>query len=211
MQNSELLALLRSGTPGIDFRAPAEYAKGHLPHSINLPILDDEQRREVGRTYRLQGPEAARKLGHKRVSGSLREARIQSWITQLKAAPNTYCYCWRGGERSQIAAAWLAEAGFAPLRVPGGYKALRHLCLATLVQFAEQQACQWQLLGGRTGSGKTDLLKRVPWAIDLEGLANHRGSAFGRQASPQPALASFENALAAGGAKTPTSAACGRG
>lgn len=186
---------LIGATAAIDVRSPAEYAQGHLPGAINLPILDDEERRQVGTTYRNTGSDAAHALGHRLVSGEIRQARIAAWLDALRQHPDAYLYCWRGGARSTIAAQWLAEQGQQPWRVPGGYKAIRALCLETLAVSVPQTA-SWWLLGGRTGSGKTLLLQTLRRAVDLEGLAAHRGSAFGARTTPQPAVATFENTLA---------------
>jgi len=193
--SENLAGLLRRGTAFLDVRAPAEFARGTVPGSVNLPIMDDAERARVGITYKQQGHEAAVRVGHRLVSGDLREARIAGWVAFGRAHPDAWLYCWRGGERSAIAQQWLADAGIRLPRVPGGFKALRHACLDALAR-AVVEPRDWLLIGGRTGSGKTELLRGVANAIDLEGLAMHRGSAFGALEAEQPAPASFENALA---------------
>ncbi len=190
-----LEALLISARPAIDVRAPAEFAQGAMPGAVNLPILDDDERAAVGTTYKNEGPEAARRLGHELVSGDTKQRRIRAWTSFLDKNPDAYLYCWRGGERSGIAAQWLAARGLAPERVPGGYKALRRTCIEAL-KVNEAEARGWWVLAGRTGSGKTLLIHRLSNAVDLEGLAAHRGSAFGAQDVAQPTLATFENQLA---------------
>ncbi len=181
--------------PAIDVRSPGEFAAGHIPGAVNLPILDDHERAQVGTTYRLDGPSAAHALGHQLVSGSVRDTRVASWTAFLQLHPEAYLYCSRGGARSRIAAQWLADQGFTPVRVEGGYKALRQFCLQTL-EVTPETTRDWWLLGGRTGVGKTVLLHQLEPCIDLEDLAEHRGSAFGARPTSQPALTTFENRVA---------------
>jgi tRNA 2-selenouridine synthase len=191
---SELAGLLAAGTPFLDVRAPAEFANGTFPSAVNLPLLDDEERRRVGLTYKSVGHDAAVALGHRLVNGDLRRQRVQGWLSFAETHPDAWIYCWRGGQRSRIAQQWLAEAGVRLPRVPGGFKALRQLGLEILEQAPRRK--QWIVLGGRTGSGKTELLQTLANAIDLEGLARHRGSAFGAREEPQPTPVSFDNLLA---------------
>lgn len=193
--NADLRDLLVRGTPFLDVRAPAEFAKGTLPGAVSLPLLNDAERARVGVTYKQQGHEAAVRVGHRLVSGPIRAARVSAWLDFVRTHPDAWIYCWRGGERSAIAQQWLAEAGVQLPRVPGGFKALRHVCLEALAQAVDDPR-PWRILGGRTGSGKTDLIRALPDAIDLEGLAAHRGSAFGARETEQPTPVSFENLLA---------------
>ena len=186
---------LAARLPAIDVRAPVEFEKGAMPGAVNLPILNDAERSQVGTTYKAHGAEAARRLGFELVSGATRAARIQSWAEALEAQPDAVLYCWRGGERSAIATRWLADAGHLPPRVVGGYKALRQVCLDVL-NVSDSTTRRWWVLAGRTGSGKTDVIRALDGAIDLEGLAAHRGSAFGARDTPQPSPATFENHLA---------------
>jgi tRNA 2-selenouridine synthase len=179
----------------IDVRAPTEYRKGAMPGSLNLPILTDRERHEVGLRYRQAGQDAAIALGERLTAGPRREARVDGWQRQLAACPEAALYCWRGGLRSQRAAQWLADRGLSLRPVPGGYQALRRAALDILQTYLAGVAPA--VLAGRTGVGKTVVLNQTPLSIDLEGLASHRGSAFGARAAPQPAPASFENALAA--------------
>ncbi|MHA7878765.1 MAG: tRNA 2-selenouridine(34) synthase MnmH [Saccharospirillum sp.] len=178
----------------IDVRAPEEFAKGHFPGAINLPLMNDEERHRVGLCYKQQGPTAAVALGHKLVSGEIKAHRIQQWLDAGQSDPdNTLIYCARGGMRSQISQQWLAEAGLTLPLVEGGYKALRHWCLSQLKQL---EGADLLVIAGRTGCGKTRVIERAGNALDLEGIANHRGSAFGRRTTPQPTQANFENQLA---------------
>jgi tRNA 2-selenouridine synthase len=186
--------LLAEGVRFIDVRAPSEFNRGAVPGAINLPILDDDERHEVGSTYKNEGHDAAVALGHRLVSGAVRQARVAAWAEALEAHPEAWIYCWRGGQRSQIAQEWLREAGYDVPRVEGGFKALRQCCLEVLAR--APHALPWLVLAGRTGSGKTVLIRERPDSIDLEGQANHRGSAFGGRSCTQPSPISFENALA---------------
>lgn len=187
-------ALLRAGGGLIDVRAPVEFGKGALPDAVNLPILNDDERAAVGTRYRRRGQQAAVALGEELVSGEVRAARIEAWADFARSHPECALYCARGGLRSRIAQAWLAEAGIAVALVEGGFKSLRRFCLRTIDDAAG--SLRFVVVGGRTGSGKTAVLGHAAASIDLEGLANHRGSAFGERDSPQPPPIGFENALA---------------
>ncbi|MEM7216736.1 MAG: tRNA 2-selenouridine(34) synthase MnmH [Pseudomonadota bacterium] len=192
---ADLRDWLRDGRPIIDVRAPTEFAQGSVTAAVNLPILDDEQRHQVGIRFKSAGQAAAIELGETLVSAELKTARVHAW-TQYSArfplAPAVMC--WRGGLRSGYAVEWLREAGVSAPRIEGGFKRLRHLCLAELDAFADRD--DWLVIGGRTGSGKTSVLGALDGAIDLEGYANHRGSAFGGLPEGQPTPIAFENALA---------------
>ncbi|MDF2595860.1 MAG: selU [Clostridia bacterium] len=182
-------------TPLIDVRAPIEFAKGAFKNAVNLPLMNDEERHVVGICYKEEGNEAAVKLGHQLVSGEIKQARINAWISHLEKYPNSKIYCFRGGLRSQIAQQWIAEAaGKEIVRLEGGYKAFRNYLISQLEP--SQQKSKPILVGGCTGSGKTILLKKLQNAINLEGIANHRGSSFGKQVTPQPTQINFENNLA---------------
>jgi tRNA 2-selenouridine synthase len=178
--------------PLLDVRAPAEFKVGQLPNSVNLPILNDEERTHVGIVYKQQGQETAIAVGHRLVSGEIRSQRLESWSAFCRGNPDAMVMCWRGGQRSGLAQQWLADSGIDIPRVEGGFKALRTACLTTL----DQPKKSWWLISGRTGSAKTVLIQDLDTSIDLEGLANHRGSAFGRRLSPQPTPVTFENTLA---------------
>ena len=191
---SELDQLLARHGPFIDLRAPGEFLTGAVPGAVNLPILSDDERHQVGLTYKETGQAAAIELGNSLVSGPVREERLAAWLSFIEIHPDAWLYCWRGGLRSETAQSWLADAGVSIHRVPGGFKALRRRCLQLLDSAPD--AKPWLVLGGRTGTGKTVVLNEVQGSIDLEGLANHRGSAFGAALSAQPTPVSFENALA---------------
>lgn len=137
---------------------------------------------------------AAVALGHELVADDAKASRVAAWRAFANAHPQALITCWRGGLRSEIAQAWLAETGIELPRVAGGFKALRHFCLDTLQSAAATR--RLVLVGGRTGSGKTRVVRGARAHVDLEAIANHRGSAFGGFPSPQPPPVTFENALA---------------
>jgi len=182
--------LFRTARPLLDVRAPVEFDKGAFPTATNMPILDDEQREKVGICYKEDGSIAAEALGYQLV-GPMQAQRVEAWQHYLHANPDALLYCFRGGKRSKITQAWLKAAGVDIERVPGGYKALRQFLLSVF-----ERIPPITIISGKTGVGKTDLLKRFTNAVDLEGLANHRGSAFGRTRTEQPAQINFENTLA---------------
>lgn len=181
--------------PLMDVRAPIEFSKGAFPRTRNLPLMNDDERQQIGTCYKRKGQQAALDLGHSLVAGTLKTERIAAWADFARKHPDGYLYCFRGGLRSQVAQQWLkAEAGLDYPRVLGGYKAMRNFLIETTTAAIEE--CNFVLVGGLTGSGKTELLAQLENAIDLEGHAHHRGSSFGKHATPQPGQIDFENALA---------------
>jgi len=188
--------LLTNNIPMLDVRAPIEFNKGALPSAVNVPILNDAEREQVGRCYNKQGQEAAIALGHQLVSGDIKAARIAAWANFLRAHPEAVLYCFRGGQRSRLAQQWLTRQGLDIPRIAGGYKAIRRLLVDAMQHFAQPQNIV--IVGGRTGTGKTRVIDALDPALDLEGFANHRGSAFGRHLTPQPCQVDFENRLAIG-------------
>ncbi|ENY70308.1 tRNA 2-selenouridine synthase [Aeromonas diversa CDC 2478-85] len=191
---TDLAALFLEDVPLIDLRAPIEFQEGAFPHAVNLPLMTNEERAQVGTCFKQHGQAAAIALGHSLVCGEVKAERMAAWQTHIAAHPNAVLYCFRGGLRSQTVQQWLAEAGLERPRVAGGYKALRQLLIQTVEQSARED--NWTVLTGMTGSGKTHLLNRVSCAIDLEGHAHHRGSSFGRLPEGQPSPIGFENTLA---------------
>ena len=180
-------------TPFLDVRAPCEFFRGAFPNTINLPLLSDSEREAVGTVYKRDGKSAAIALGHRLVNAEAKDRLLVSWMDYMNTNPNAVLFCQRGGLRSQTVQTWLAEAGCTIVRAQGGYKSLRRHLIDAADQFTSSG--QLMLVAGKTGSGKTHFINSLPCSIDLEGLANHRGSAFGRRVSPQPSQASFENAL----------------
>lgn len=194
MENgTDYRAILSHGTPLIDVRAPGEFHQGALPAAINLPLMDDEERVAVGTCYKQQGAQAALTLGHQLVSGELRASRITGWRNACQRYPEGYLCCARGGQRSHIVQQWLHEAGIDYPLVVGGYKALRQAAIQLTEELIQRPLI---LIGGCTGNGKTQLVCAQAEGIDLEGLAHHRGSSFGRTLQPQAAQATYENQLA---------------
>ncbi len=191
---SDFKRLIIEDVPLIDVRAPIEFEKGAFANAINLPLLNDKEREKVGICYKNEGNEKAVKLGHQLICGDVKEARIVAWEACIQKHPDAVLYCFRGGQRSRISQGWLEQRGYPITRIEGGYKAFRHYLLEELEQMEGRFTPL--LLGGRTGSGKTLLLQQLKEMIDLEGLAKHRGSAFGGFIEPQPAQIDFENNLA---------------
>lgn len=178
----------------IDVRSPSEFAKDHLPGAVNWPVLDDEERHVVGTLYVQTSPLAARKLGAALVS-----RRIAAILeTQVQDKPREWrplVYCWRGGQRSGSLALVLAQIGFRTAQLQGGYKAFRARVRADLDTLPPRFT--YRVLCGRTGSGKTRLLQALREAgaqvLDLEGLAQHRGSILGAMPGlPQPSQKQFD-------------------
>lgn len=190
----QLLPLLAGDTTFIDVRAPIEFAQGHVPGALNRPLMTDEERHKVGLCYKQQGQKAAVALGHKLVSGEVKAQRVRAWLEAAPQPDKTVLYCARGGMRSSISQGWMSAAGLELPLVQGGYKTLRHALMEQNQRFSD--SAELIVVAGRTGSGKTKVIEAVSNAIDLEALANHRGSAFGRHTSAQPSQANFENAVA---------------
>jgi tRNA 2-selenouridine synthase len=186
----------------IDVRSPKEYQHAHIPGAFSLPLFDDEQRAIVGTTYKKQSREDAIKtalpfFGNKMLP---MVQQVEAWVKDFKnnhsqSTPIIYVHCWRGGMRS-AAVAWLLDLyGFKVYQIVGGYKAYRNWVIE---QF--NKTYSMKVVGGYTGSGKTEILKALSdmdqSVIDLEGLAHHKGSAFGALGqAPQPSQEMFENLL----------------
>ena len=180
--------------PLLDVRAPVEFKKGAFPLAENHPLMNDSERHEVGIEYTQVGHDAAVELGEELLNDTVREQRISAWKAFIDAHPDGALYCFRGGMRSKISQQWIHDAtGIAYPRIEGGYKALRSFLIDELDAAATE--VNTIVIGGRTGVGKTILLQQLSNTIDLEGLARHRGSAFGHYAVPQPTQIDFENAL----------------
>ncbi len=186
-------ALLLAGTPLMDVRAPVEFARGAIPGAVNRPLLSDEERHQVGISYKLDGQNAAIKLAAGLIDDTERERRLTQWKTFADAHPKGALYCFRGGLRSRIVQQWLKDVGVKLPLVDGGYKAMRRWIIDTLEALVKHH--RFVLIAGRTGSGKTLLIKQLGRSIDLEGLARHRGSSFGQMLELQPSNIDFENAL----------------
>ncbi|MCX7744361.1 MAG: tRNA 2-selenouridine(34) synthase MnmH [Flavobacteriales bacterium] len=186
--------LLNTSIPLLDVRSEGEYVRGHIPGANNLPLFTDEERAVVGTLYNQIGKDEAFEKGLEivgpKMAQMVRKARKIAGINKDIAL-----YCWRGGMRSQ-SVGWLLEtAGFNVFLLEGGYKAYRRMVLELF-----EQPLPLYVLGGYTGSGKTEILyeikKQGGQIIDLEALAHHKGSAFGALGQPeQPSSEMFENEL----------------
>lgn len=192
-QTADFKAIVLNNRPLIDVRAPIEFEKGRFHHAVNLPLMSDEERHLIGIRYKEKGNEEAIALGESLVSGVIKEERIEAWKQFIAQHPDALLYCFRGGQRSGISQQWLLDAGINITRLKGGYKAFRNFLMEESLRISEE--VKTLIIGGRTGSGKTLLLKHCDNMIDLEGLANHRGSSFGRFVTPQPSQIDFENNL----------------
>lgn len=192
--SSDYRDIFLNDRPLMDARAPVEFHKGAFPGVVNLPLMNDIERQKVGTCYKQHGQDAAIALGHQLVGGAVKAERVAAWSAFAKANPEGYLYCFRGGLRSQITQQWLAEAGIDYPRVIGGYKAMRSFLLETTQQAVAE--CDFVIVGGMTGTGKTEVITQLGNSLDLEGHANHRGSSFGKRATGQPGQIDFENRLA---------------
>ena len=181
----------------IDVRSPAEYAIDHVPGAINLPVLSNAQRAEVGTIY-VQGSRFhARKIGAALVARNI----AHHLETTLADRPGGYAplvYCWRGGQRSGSMATVLRQVGWRTTLLTGGYKTWRRYVTDRL--YDQPLGLHLMLLDGNTGSAKTEILARVAkrgvQVLDLEGLAGHRGSVFGAMPGiDQPSQKMFESRL----------------
>ena len=190
---SDYRKLFLSGCALLDVRAPVEFDKGAFPTAINLPLMTDEERHQVGIYYKEHGQESAIALGARLVTPELQTQRVTGWLRFIKANPDACLYCFRGGLRSRISQQWLGKAGVNVPLVDGGYKALRSFLINELERLCSDLS--YTLIGGRTGNGKTLLLKQLGPSVDLEHLANHRGSSFGNMPNDQPQPIDFENSL----------------
>ena len=177
--------------PLLDVRAPVEVAKGSFPAATNIPLLDDQQRHDIGLRYAEQGQDAAIALGLEMATPTIREQRLTAWNDFIREHPDGYLFCFRGGLRSRTTQQWLQDAGVDYPLIPGGYKAMRRFLLERMYRLIAEGRIQ--VVSAPTGSGKTELIHAWPQSIDLEGLANHKGSAFGKAFTPQPSQIDWEH------------------
>jgi len=185
--------IIRNKTPLMDVRALVEFEKGAFNFSENSPLMNNNERAEVGLCYKNNGQAAAITLGNSLVSGKIKAKRLALWQNFVQENPQGYLYCFRGGLRSQTVQRWLKESGVSYPLLIGGYKALRQFLINELEQLASHPLT---ILAGNTGSGKTPFLAHCPNSLDLEGAAGHRGSSFGGFVTPQASQINFENNLA---------------
>ncbi len=192
MQRADIDLFLESGdSPLIDVRSPAEFARGHIPGACNIPLLDDDERHEVGKKYVQTGREQAIELGLELVGPKM--AALSQEAKRIAPEKERRVYCWRGGMRSEKMA-WLFElSGLRCTVLNGGYKAYRKAIMDTF-----EKPEHLILIQGPTGSGKTEILQALraigQQVIDLEALARHKGSAFGHLGEDeQPTSQQFHN------------------
>jgi tRNA 2-selenouridine synthase len=180
----------------LDARSPSEYADDHLPGASSTPVLDDEQRARVGTIYKQQSPFAARLIGAALVSRNIAEL-IEQRFADRPRDWRPLVYCWRGGNRSGSFATVMARIGWRTSVLTGGYREFRRRVVADL---AKPMALPLHVVAGRTGSGKSLILDRLnalgAQVLDLESLANHRGSVLGLMPhAVQPTQKRFESLL----------------
>lgn len=196
--NIEYFLELSKHYPVIDVRSPAEYKHAHIPGAYSLPLFTDEERAIVGTAYKQESREKAIKHGLDFFGPKMKKMieEVEGLMLKVESNPKTILvYCWRGGMRSG-AVAWLLDVyGFKVYTLIGGYKKFRTRVLETF-----KLPFDLNILGGYTGSGKTEVIKELErmgeHVIDLEDIAKHKGSAFGNIGMPQqPTQEMFENIL----------------
>jgi tRNA 2-selenouridine synthase len=181
----------------IDVRSPAEYAEDHLPGAVNLPVLSDTERARVGTIYVQQDRFLARKVGAALVARNA-AAHLEDALADRDGGYRPLVYCWRGGQRSGSFTGILQQIGWRADTIEGGYRSYRRLVSKALYETVFPAPIV--LIDGGTGTAKTRLLGHLAdqgaQSLDLEDLANHRGSVFGSMTQPQPAQKGFESLLA---------------
>ena len=185
--------------PVLDVRSPSEYVHAHIPGAVSFPLFTDQERKVVGTAYKQKGRNAAVNIGIGYFSASMKQMADKAHVVIKKNADadNTVLvHCWRGGMRSEAVAWLLSLYGYDVFVLKGGYKSFRRWTHQVF-----EKKYRIKILGGNTGSGKTEMLQHLATeghaVIDLEALANHRGSTFGALGQkPQPTQEMFENNLA---------------
>ncbi len=189
---SEFLSM-RESLPVVDVRSPGEFQEGHIKGAVNIPLLNNEERIAVGTDYKQKGRNEAIKTGFRLVGPRLWD--IINETERITGGKDIIVHCWRGGMRSANFCQFVAMAGMKSYSLEGGYKAYRHAALESY-----KQPFKFILLTGCTGSGKSEILRTLQaqgeQILDLEALANHKGSAFGGLLMPpQPTTEQFQNDL----------------
>lgn len=181
----------------IDVRSPSEFSEDHIPGAVSMPVLSDAERAHVGTIYTQESAFKARKIGAALVARNAAR-HIEGPLAEMSGGWRPLVYCWRGGQRSASFSSILSQIGWRAETVDGGYLSYRRLVVQLLYDTAFPSPVV--LLDGNTGTAKTEVLNRAAengvQAIDLEGLANHRGSVLGGQGE-QPSQKWFESCLAA--------------
>lgn len=187
-----MLEMMEEGTPVIDVRSPSEFMYASIPGAVSIPLFDDDERAQVGTIYKKQSKVKAVQKGLEFVGPKMKDFSKRALALDSQ---QLIVHCWRGGMRSG-AMSWLFEMlGLTCYRLEGGYKAYRNYVLDFF-----SRPIRFVVLGGRTGAGKTDILKQLEamgeQVLDLEGLANHKGSAFGSLGeSAQPTSEMFDHLI----------------
>ena len=181
----------------IDVRSPAEFALDHIPGAVNYPVLNNEERAQIGTLYKQDSPFAAKKLGAALVSRNIAN-HLENHFQEFPRNWRPLVYCWRGGERSGAFTHILNRIGWKAMQLEGGYQGFRRTVIDGLEEAAEQFS--FQVICGMTGSGKTRVLQEArhygAQILDLEALAIHRGSVLGNEPNiEQPSQKGFETAL----------------
>jgi len=179
----------------IDVRSPAEFALDHIPGAINCPVLNDEERVEVGTIYHQESPFAAKKIGARLIAKNIAHHLEHQFAAQDKGW-RPLVYCWRGGKRSQSMTHILRQIGWSAELLNGGYKQYRKWVVEYL--HTEVAAYSFRVISGSTGSAKSSILKKLAQmgeqVLDLESLANHKGSVLGSLGT-QPSQKMFESLI----------------
>ena len=181
----------------IDVRSPAEFAEDAIPGAINCPVLDDDERARVGTLYKQVSPFDARRVGGALVAKNIAK-HLEAHFLDRPRGWRPLIYCWRGGQRSGSMTSWMRMIGWDACQLDGGYKAWRRHAVQQIDEFAKRFT--WRVVCGATGSGKTRLLEALAaegaQILDLEGLAQHKGSVLGAlPGRPQPSQKRFESGI----------------
>jgi len=192
IQTEEFLELTKEN-PVVDVRSPKEFSQGHIPNAINIPLFTDDERAQVGTTYKKLNREEAIHLGLELVGPKMKDYVLKA--KSLKPKDTLLLHCWRGGMRSESMAWLFNTSDLKTATLLNGYKAFRNH-----IQNFFSKPFHFVVISGSTGSGKTELLQELcqqgEQIIDLEGMANHKGSAFGGLGKPdQPTTEQFQNNL----------------
>lgn len=194
------LAARRAYDAIIDVRSPGEFARDHIPGAINLPVLDDAQRAEVGTVFVQQSKFLARRIGAAYVAHNI-AGHLRTALADREGSFRPLVYCWRGGQRSAAMVTVMEQVGWPVTRLDGGYQTWRRRVVAELYDrdAPADATLKVILLDGYTGSGKTGILRVLPHegiqTLDLEALARHRGSLFGATPVAQPGQKLFESRI----------------
>lgn len=192
----EALEALDSGAVLVDVRSEGEFAEVTIPGAINIPLFNNQERAQIGTVYKQVSPTAARRLGLRLVAPKL-PALLERFEQLAPAGEKVILFCWRGGMRSQFVAYMLEQMNFNVCRIIGGFKSYRRYVNSYLGTTLPHRAV---VLHGLTGVGKTEIIKRLPAygvpVLDLETLAAHRGSVFGKVGMPaSPGQKMFEGLI----------------